>query len=58
MHVNPNSLNSSMILTPKSKVIKMNERVDTEGTAHLEQSYREKMDMQIQKGSSLNFNVN
>jgi hypothetical protein len=24
----------------------MNERVDTEGTAHLEQSYREKMDMQ------------
>ena len=47
-----------MILTPKSKVLKMNERVDTEGTAHLEQSYREKIDMQIQKGSSLNYNVN
>lgn len=36
MHVNHNSLNTSIILTPKSKMQLLNERNDTDGTANLE----------------------
>jgi hypothetical protein len=36
MHINHNSFNTSVILTPKSKVLKLNDRIDTEGTANLE----------------------